>query len=64
MRGRKVYSDPLPIEDGWSDEDVERLMNKMIEAVFDGASLSLSVDSVKENFLNHAIESLYWTKGS
>lgn len=65
-RGRRVYSEPMKFEDeeNWDEESIAEMMEKIVEGVAHGMPISLSVDGVVETFLNHAIESLFWTKGS
>ncbi|QJD50961.1 hypothetical protein KNV00_gp058 [Streptomyces phage Bmoc] len=61
--GKLVYSDPIDI--GKMDhEEVVSTLEKMVEIVGDGGCLSLSVNGQTKTYLNHSIESIWWTDGS
>lgn len=63
MSGKMVYSDPMEI--GKMDrQEVTETLDKMMEIVGDGGHLSLLVNGQKKMYLNHAIESVWWTDGS
>ncbi len=65
LSGKKIYSDPFPFEgDEWTAEQAEEVMEGIMESVCYGAPLVILVDGMKRNYLNHAIESLWWTDGS
>ncbi|QBP30992.1 hypothetical protein KNU49_gp062 [Streptomyces phage EGole] len=63
MSGKLVYSDPMDV--GKMDhEEVTDTLEKMLEIVGDGGHISLLVNGQKKTYLNHAIESIWWTDGS
>lgn len=63
MQGKAVYSDPIDTGDKEHDEIV-RVLDKIVELVAEGAYLQVEVDGTKRTYLNHAIESIWWTEGS
>lgn len=63
ISGKLVYSDPMDI--GKMDrEEVTETLEKMVTIVGDGGYVSLLVNGQKKTYLNHAIESIWWTDGS
>lgn len=61
--GKTVYSDPLDIGD-MDQEEIEETLEKMVEVVGEGGYIGLLVNGQKRNYLNHAIEGIWWTDGS
>lgn len=63
MSGKMVYSDPMEVGN-MDREDVIETLDKTVEIVSDGSPLGLLVNGQKKTYLNHAIESIWWTDGS
>ncbi|QNN98458.1 hypothetical protein SEA_LILMARTIN_250 [Streptomyces phage LilMartin] len=63
MSGKLVYSDPLDVS-SMEHEEVVHTLEKMVEMVGDGGYISLLVNGQKKTYLNHSIESIWWTDGS
>ncbi|UOW93637.1 hypothetical protein SEA_PINKIEPIE_246 [Streptomyces phage PinkiePie] len=63
MSGKLIYSDPLDVGSMDHDEIVSHL-DQIVEIVSTGGSLTLLLNGQKKTYLNHAIESIWWTDGS
>jgi hypothetical protein len=63
MSGKLIYSDPLDVGDMDHEEIVSHL-DQIVEIVSTGGSLTLLLNGQKKTYLNHSIESIWWTDGS
>ncbi len=63
MSGKLLYSDPLDVGD-MEQEEVASHLEQIVELVGDGGYVTLLVNGQKKTYLNHAIESIWWTDGS
>lgn len=63
MSGKLLYSDPLDVGD-MDQEEVASHLEQIVELVGDGGYVTLLVNGQKKTYLNHAIESIWWTDGS
>ncbi|QAX95935.1 hypothetical protein SEA_TRIBUTE_242 [Streptomyces phage Tribute] len=63
MSGKLIYSDPLDVGDMDHEEIVSHL-EQIVGLVGDGGYVTLLVNGQKKTYLNHSIESIWWTDGS
>ena len=63
MRGKLIFSDPIDV--GQLDrEEIVSHLNDTMTAVGNGGYIKMEVNGIERTYLNHAIESIYWTDGS
>lgn len=63
MSGKFIYSDPLDV--GTMDhEEIVSHLDQIVDIVSTGGCLTILLNGQKRTYLNHAIESIWWTEGS
>lgn len=63
MQGKLIYSDPLDV-DGLDHEEIVAHLDEIVLTVAVGGCLIMYVNGIEKTYMNHAIESIYWTDGS